>query len=311
MTVGNAPVSAGTETEPVRELVEPEGRARMPRFGIEASPVVRVVILVVAAAALLLPLIAMAEFSLRVGQPVNGRQAYGFAHYVAVFDPVNQGTYQQLFDGIGNSLVLCVLTIAVVLLLLLPAMILVQLRYPRIRRVLEFVCLLPITVPTIVLVVGFAPVYSVVAQVFGSPPWTLAFAIGVIVLPFAYRPIAANMGAVELHILSEASRSLGASWGATLRRVILPNLRRGILAAAFITIAVVLGEFTIASFALQNTFQTALNLLQHTDPYVAIIFALFALIFGFVLLVLIGRISSLRPGTLRTPRTNRQPRSTP
>jgi putative spermidine/putrescine transport system permease protein len=55
---------------------------------------------------------------------------------------------------------------------------------------------------------------------------------------------------------------------------------------------VVLGEYTIASFLSRNVFQTALVLLNHTDPYVAVIFAVLALVFGFVLLLVIGRLGS-------------------
>jgi putative spermidine/putrescine transport system permease protein len=182
--------------------------------------------------------------------------------------------------------------VMIVLGLLLPTMILVELRFPRLRSVLEFICIVPITIPSIVLVVGFVPVYSVVAQIFGSYPWTLSFAVGIIVLPYAFRPIAANLSAVEVVMLSEASRSLGASWFSVMSRIILPNLRRGIFSSAFITIAVVLGEYTIASFLSQNTFQTALVLLRSTDPYVAVIFAIVALLFAFVLLILIGRIGT-------------------
>jgi putative spermidine/putrescine transport system permease protein len=103
-----------------------------------------------------------------------------------------------------------------------------------------------------------------------------------------------NLAAFDIVVLTEAARSLGAGWGSVLWRIVLPNLRRGIASAVFITIAVVLGEFTIASFLSQNTFQTALILLQQSDPYVAAIFALFALILAFVLLLLIGRLGSLR-----------------
>jgi putative spermidine/putrescine transport system permease protein len=78
-----------------------------------------------------------------------------------------------------------------------------------------------------------------------------------------------------------------------LGRVILPNLRRGIFSASFITIAVVLGEYTIATFLSRNVFQTALVQLQRTDPYVGAIFAVFALVFAFVLLLIIGRIGSV------------------
>jgi putative spermidine/putrescine transport system permease protein len=286
VTVANA-----TTTDLI--VPKPSSRGVGPRsFRVEPSRTTRTVILGIVGIFFLVPVFGMVEFALRVGQPVNGLQTYGFSHFVAVFDPVNSGTYSVLFQGIVNSLGICAITVAIVLVLLLPTMIFVELKFPRLRRVLEFICIIPVTIPSIVLVVGFVPVYSVVAGIFGSYPWTMAFAVGIIVLPYAYRPIAANLAAVEVVILSEASRSLGAGWGSVLWRVILPNLRRGILASCFITVAVVLGEYTIASFLSQNTFQTALVLIQHTDPYVAVIFSLFALLFVFVLLILIGRLGS-------------------
>ena len=276
------------------DVIAASSRISAPRYSAEPGKPTRWIILAIVGILFLVPLLAMVEFTLRVGQPVKGVQGYGIQHYIDFLNPKNAGTYQVLFQGIGNSLVLCVLTVAIVLVLLLPTMILVELKFPRLRRVLEFICIIPITVPTIVLVVGFVPVYSTVSGIFGSYPWTLAFAIGIIVLPYAFRPIAANLAAVEVTILSEAGRSLGAGWGSVLWRVILPNLRRGILASCFITIAVVLGEYTIASVLSRNTFQTALVQLQHTDPFVAVIFALLALIFGFVLLLIIGRLGSGR-----------------
>jgi putative spermidine/putrescine transport system permease protein len=267
-------------------------RGRPLRFGAEPSSPTRWIILIVTAVLFLTPIIALVEFSLRVGQPVKGVQAYGPLHYLSIFDPANAGTYQDLFQGIGNSLIICVITVIIVLVLLLPTMLMVELKFRKLRRVLEFICIIPITIPTVVLVVGFVPVYSGVVAIFGSAPWTLAFAVGVIVLPYAYRPIAANMAAFDLVVLSEAALSLGASWGSVLGRVILPNLRRGIFAASFITIAVVLGEYTIATFLSRNVFQTALYQLQRTDPYVGAIFAIAALVFAFLLLLIIGRVGS-------------------
>ncbi len=296
MTVANATTSDLIAPKPARRRVGSRS------FAPEPGAATRWIILALVGVVFLVPIVAMIEFSLRVGQPVNGVQRYGVQHFVAVFDPANASAYGVLFQGIGNSLGICVLTVIIVLVLLLPTMILVELKFPKLRRALEFVCIIPVTIPSIVLVVGFVPVYSVVARIFGSYPWTMAFAVGIIVLPYAYRPIAANLAAVEVLTLSEAGRSLGAGWGSVLGRVILPNLRRGILSSCFITIAVVLGEYTIASFLSQNTFQTALVLLQHTDPFVAVIFAVFALIFAFVLLLLIGRLGSAAPGSTRRNR---------
>jgi putative spermidine/putrescine transport system permease protein len=265
-----------------------------PRFGATPSKTSRNIILIVIGLAFIVPILAMIEFTLEIGQPVNGVQQYGIQHYLDVFNPANESTYDGLFLGVQNSLVIALFTVIIILVLLLPTMILIELKFPRFRKALEFICLVPITIPTVVLVVGFIPVYQVVAQIFGSTPYTLALAIGIISLPYAFRPIATNLAAVEVTTLSEAARSLGASWPQVMVRVILPNLRRGILSAVLLTVAVVLGEYTIASFLSQTTFQTALLLIQQTDPYAGVIFAVFALVFVFILLVLIGRVGTLR-----------------
>ncbi|WP_242863031.1 ABC transporter permease [Curtobacterium luteum] len=268
----------------------PGGTARPRRFGAAPSRVTAAIVLTVVGVVFALPLVALLQFTFRQG--TDG--GLTLDHYTALADPVNAATYQPVFDGLGASLLIAVITVAIVLTVLLPAQIITALRYPRLRRVLEFVCIVPITVPVVVLVVGFIPVYQVVSQAFGSGAWTLAFAIGIVSLPFAFRPIAAALTAMDVAVLSEAARSLGASWWTVTWRVLLPNLRRGITAACFLTITVVLGEYTLASFLSRTTFQTALLLVQSTDPYVAAIFSLAALLFGFVLLVVIGRVGAHR-----------------
>lgn len=250
------------------------------------------VILAIAAIAFALPLLALLLFTFRMPGRSGGLT---LDHYLAIVDPTRELTYDGLFMGLVNSLGIAVVTVAIVLLLLVPTLVLVELRYPRVRRAIEVVCLLPLTVPTVVLVVGFVPVYKVVSGALGSAPWTLAFAVGVIVLPYAYRPIQANIAALDIVVLSEAARSLGANGVQVVWRVVLPNLRRGILSACLLTVAVVLGEYTIAAFLSRTTFQTALFLLQQTDPYVSAIFSLAALAMVFVLLLLIGRLGSFRP----------------
>jgi len=260
------------------------------RLGTEPGRVTRWVILGVVGLLFSVPLLAMLQFSFRDG--LGG--GLTLDHWTGLFAPGAARTYRGLFTGVGNSLLLAAVTVGIVLVLLLPTMVLVQLQFPRLRRVLEFICIIPITVPAIVLVVGLAPVYGVVVRVFGGSIWTLAFAYGITVLPYAYRAIQSNLDAVDLVTLSEAARSLGASWIVVLWRVLLPNLRRGILAASFISIAVVLGEFTIASLLSRVNLQTALLQVSQSDPWVAAIFALLALAFAFILLLIIGRLGSDR-----------------
>lgn len=253
------------------------------------SRVTRWIILGIVGLLFALPLISMVEFTLRGG--LEG--GYTLDRWVSVFTGQLGPEYKQLWVAIGNSLVLAAVTVAIMLVLLVPTMILVQLSFPRLRRVLEFICLLPITIPAIVLVVGLAPVYGVVSRTFGSSVWTLAFAYGILVLPYAYRSIQANLESIDVKTLSEAARSLGANWGTVLFSILVPNLRRGILAASFISVAVVLGEFTIASLLNRVNLQTALLLVSKADPFIAAIFALLSLLFAFLLLLVIGRVGSV------------------
>jgi len=254
--------------------------------GTEPGKVTRVVILSVVGIIFALPILAMVEFTFRDG--LSG--GHTLDHWAGLFSEDAARTYRGLFQAIGNSFVLAAVTVGIVIVILLPTMILVHLQFPRLRRVLEFICIIPITVPAIVLVVGLAPVYSVVVKLFGSGTWTLAFAYGITVLPYAYRAIQSNLDAVDVRTLSEAARTLSAGWLRVLWLVLLPNLRRGVLAAAFISVAVVLGEFTIASILNRRNLQTALLQVTQSDPWVAMIFALLALLLAFVLLLSIGRL---------------------
>ncbi|MCW4386437.1 ABC transporter permease subunit [Salinibacterium sp. SYSU T00001] len=251
----------------------------------------RTIILLLVGVVFAVPIVAMVEFTLRAG--LEG--GYDLNHWAGILDPENERRYRVLFAGIANSVVLAAVTVGIVVVLLVPTMILVTLRFPRLARPLEFVCLVPITVPAIVLVVGLAPVYSILARTVGTAPWTLAFAYGITVLPFAHRAVASALSAVDVVTLSEAARSLGAGWARVVVGVIMPNIRRGVLAASVIAVAVVLGEYTIASLLNRQNLQTALVQVSKSDPYVAVIFALLALAFAFVLLFVIARVGTARP----------------
>jgi putative spermidine/putrescine transport system permease protein len=247
-------------------------------------PATRAVIAVAVGVFFAIPLVSTLLYTVKMPDG-----SLSFARWASLVDPKTAATVKPIWTGLGNSLVLCVVTVAIVLLLLAPTMVLVNLRFPRLKRVFEFTVLLPISIPAIVLVVGLAPLYLQIGRLLGTGAWTLAFAYGITVLPFAYRSIQASIDAVDLRTLAEAARSLGASWPAVVVRVLAPNLRPGLIAASLISIAVVLGEFTIASLLNRQVFQTAMVVVQKQDPYLPAIFTLLALLFCFVVLLLIGR----------------------
>lgn len=246
----------------------------------------RWIIGIVVGAFFAIPLLSTLLFTLR--DPAGG---LSFARWMDLFDPASAAAIKPIMTGLGNSLILALVTVVIVLLLLAPTMILLNLRFPKLKPVFEFAVLLPISIPAIVLVVGLAPIYLQIGRALGTGTWTLAFAYGITVLPFAFRSIQASIDAADLKTLSEAARSLGASWPTVVLTVLAPNLRQGLLSASLISIAVVLGEFTIASLLNRQVFQTAMVVANKQDPYAPAIFTLLALLFVFLLLLAIGRLA--------------------
>jgi putative spermidine/putrescine transport system permease protein len=202
-----------------------------------------------------------------------------------------------LLSAIEISLELAVITCAVTLVLLVPTMIWIRLRVQWISRTFEFLCLLPLTIPAIVLVVGLGPIYNKI-QHFSLSALMLFWVYVILALPYAYRALAAGLGAIDVTTLSEAARSLGASWLSVMTRVIVPNMRQAILNALLLTTALVLGEFTIAYLLLYNNLQVELYSISRNTPNAGVLFstATAALLFAFVLLLILSFAGRRRRG---------------
>lgn len=251
--------------------------AAVSRRGDAGEAALRWAVLLAVGTYLLLPLLAMLDFSTKgVG---GGRGLESWARI---------GTDRDLVDAILVSLQLAALTVGLMLVLLVPTLVWVRLRLPGLRRAVEFVCLLPLTIPAIVLVVGLAPVYAWVGYLLGESALTLTFVYTVLALPFAYRAIEAGLSGIDLATLADAGRSLGCSWFDVVWRIAVPNIRGALLSAALITVALVLGEFTISSLLNFNTLQVVINLLGKRDAGVAVAVSLAALLLVTVLLFLLS-----------------------
>ncbi|MBX7448681.1 ABC transporter permease subunit [Mycolicibacterium sp. 3033] len=227
------------------------------------------------------PLYAMADFSTR-DLISGGRTGQAWANLIAD---------EALYRSIVVSLSLAVLTVVVMLILLVPSMIWVRLRAPWAKGLVEFLCLLPLTIPALVIVVGLRNVYLWVTYFLGESPLTLTFVYVVVVLPFSYRALDAALSSIDLQTLSEAARSLGAGWTTTILRVVVPNIWSGILSAAFISIAVVLGEYTIASLSGYETLQVQIVAIGKSNGPTSVAASLATLLFGFALLLILSLVT--------------------
>jgi len=116
----------------------------------------------------------------------------------------------------------------------------------------------------------------------------------ILVLPYAYRAIDNGLGAIDLRTLAEAARSLGAAWPTVLARVVVPNIRGALVSASFLSVALVLGEFTLASLLNFNNLQVTINLLGKRDAPVSVAVSLAALLLAFVLLLMLSYVGRRR-----------------
>jgi putative spermidine/putrescine transport system permease protein len=209
----------------------------------------------------LLPLIATVDFSLKMR-----RGEYSFdAYKVVLTDPHFQASF-------GYSILMGVFAIVLGVLLVTPTAYWVQLRLPKLRPVIEFITLLPLVIPAIVIVFGYLHIYnsSSLLPLTGNEHATdflLICGYVTLCLPYMYRSVDAGLRAVDVRSLTEAAECLGATWPTILFKVIFPNVRSGILSGAFLTFAVVIGEFTIASLLNRPAFGPYLQLIGANRAY--------------------------------------------
>ena len=240
----------------------------------------------------LLPLLAMARFSLEGAK--LGTWSLSAWRQIASYQ--NTGI-PPLLSAIEITLELAVITCVVTLVLLVPTMIWIRLRVQWLARTVEFLCLLPLTIPAIVLVVGLGPIYNRI-QHYSLSALMLFWVYVILALPYAYRALAAGLSAIDVTTLAEAARSLGASWFSVIVRVIAPNMWQAILNAVLLTAALVLGEFTIAYLLLYTNLQEELYAISRNTPNAGVVFStsLAALLFAFALLLILSYVGRRRRG---------------
>ncbi|HUY52779.1 MAG TPA: ABC transporter permease subunit [Streptosporangiaceae bacterium] len=234
---------------------------------------------------ILLPLLAMVRFSLE-GSKLGTWSVQAWQQIAS---------YPGLLSAVEITLELALITSIVMLVLLVPTMIWIKLRVQWISRAFEFLCLLPLTIPAIVLVVGLATVYNRIRH-YQLSALQLFWAYVVLALPYAYRALSSGLNAIDATTLAEAARSLGASWFTVMVRVIAPNMWQAILNALLLTSALVLGEFTIAYLLLYTNLQVALYSISRNTPNAGVIFSTSAasLLFAFFLLSILSYVGRRR-----------------
>jgi putative spermidine/putrescine transport system permease protein len=309
MSTGIGGIAGATEfaDAPAEPSTGPSAAARRSRNGRYG----RWLILLVAAIYFLGPLVAAIAFTLK-----GDRGGISFKAYGDIFTTSNGQT------GIGGallySLLISAVAIAITLGLMLPTQLLIHLRLPRWRPLVETLTLLPLVFPPIVLVVGVSGVYAWAAPPTGaaagthesiifhilkflredSHPLLLALLYVILAMPFTFRALDSGIRAIDAQTLVEAARNLGAGWGTVLFQVLVPCLRTALVNAAFLCFALVMGEYTISSILLYTKpFPVWLAQLPTTSGQVQAALSVFSLLLVEVILLVLGALNVRGPAS--------------
>jgi len=256
-------------------------------------------VLLIAGLYFAMPMVCALIFSIGLGTPGQG---VSFDAYAGIAGA------EGLAASMALTVKLALATIAVVLTVLVPALIAVRLSVPRLRPVVEMVCLLPLVVPGVALGAGISTVLRWgTDRFYGTPffeglvalqapefPVVIVLAYSLMALPLAYSTLDNGLAALDLRVLVEAARSCGSSWLRTLFFVVLPNLRGALLNASFLTLALVLGEYTVAALLGYQPFAVWIVVISGSQAQMSVAVSIVSLLGTWALLLAVAAAGRAR-----------------
>ncbi|MZI93124.1 ABC transporter permease subunit [Vibrio sp. CAIM 722] len=165
-------------------------------------------------------------------------------------------TTPRFLAAFGRSLFICISALILSCVLILPAIFVIFYYFPKLDRLMNLLILLPFAVPPVVSSVGMLQIYADSSVSLIGTPWILIGTYFTIALPFMYRAIANAFTAINLRDLMDAAHLLGASTPRAFFLIVLPNLKKGLMASLFLAFSFLLGEFVFANMLVGTRFET-------------------------------------------------------
>lgn len=162
----------------------------------------------------------------------------------------------RFLAAFGRSLFVCFATLLLGTLVLVPTVLVVAYYFPKLDPWMNLLILLPFAVPPVVSSVGLLQIYADgPLPIIGTPCKLLAMA-RYMKGSTTVNQVPTRIQGVPLRDLMDAAHLLGASSTRAFALVVLPNLRKGLLAALFLSLSFLLGEFVFANMLVGTRYET-------------------------------------------------------
>ena len=146
-------------------------------------------------------------------------------------------------NGIGNSFILAFVGATLAMLMAIVVSYMIHRTKGFGATVLDFLCVVPIGIPGIVLAMGVLVTY--IKTPIYATLWILLLGYITRFFPYGQRNVSSIMLAISAD-LDQSSRMAGATWLTTLRRITIPLLKPGIFAGWLLMFVIFLRELSIS-----------------------------------------------------------------
>lgn len=198
-----------------------------------------VAILVLVLIYLLIPLVVSIIYSLFSNWTGVVPKGFTVETYVKLFqDPA-------FLQSLGRTVVICIIPIALTILLVLLALFVTAIYFPKLEKYVQIICMIPYTIQGVILSVSILSLYVSNQTILGNRIVMLIGAYCIIILPYIYNGIRNGMRAVNMPVLIEAAEMLGCSKIYAFFAVIVPNILSAIIVSSLLAVGIIFGDYVL------------------------------------------------------------------
>lgn len=159
----------------------------------------------------------------------------------------------NFISAVLRSITLTITTLAVVLVVMVPTVFLVYMYFPKVDNFMKGLVLMPYAIPGVILATGLLRMYSGAAI-----PMYAVLVGGLFIgsLPFMYQGVRNSLESVQTKRLMEAAEILGANKFISFIKIILPNIRLGLLITTLLIFSSFFGEFVLTNLLIGGRYET-------------------------------------------------------
>lgn len=199
------------------------------------SPLVIILIIIY----LLIPLVVTIIYSVFEKWTAIVPTGFTVENYVALFAD------KEFLATLGRTLLLCIIPIIATIIMVLLALFVTTVYFPKLEKYVQIICMIPYTIQGVILSVSILSLYVSNPTFLSNRLVMLIGAYCIIILPYIYQGIRNGMRAVNMPMLLEAAEMLGASKIYAFFKVIVPNILSAIIVSSLLAVGIIFGDYVL------------------------------------------------------------------